>query len=486
MSSALTEESFDAALEIGAFKEDENELIRATLLGNLQNAKALLSSSTPPGEMILRIRSLLKEEWGSRADLLLEKINENQTNLEQRIDQIRTEMLRIGDGLDDIGKQIDELNQSTMQNHRQLDAAVADIPHKVIEGFDKWAKSPIDDQSGVFAIAKKITEEQQREFELRVASLMDSELERMQNDLFQNSEFKKLEIVSRARIRIDPNNAIAWGNLGMSLGALGKLPDAENALRTSVDLNSNLHALWRNLGHTLALQGKLKEACPAFEKAIEVNPKYFDAWDERGTVLRRLEDLKGAEAAYRRALQINPNAAETWANLGSLLKRINCANEAEEAFRKAIQLKPMLVPAWINYGNLLSDLERYEEAIEAYKHALSESPDDYHANLNLGFLYVELKAFQKAEECFQHALKVEGNKSYVWFGFGNLYHEMGRFMDAEQAYVRAIELNPRFLEAWHNLGNVQSGILPSKSMKFTRTFAETVEKLRGSPKGKEK
>lgn len=482
----LTGESFDASLELGAFKGSESKYLKAVLKGNLKNAKQLMSDMASCPDPLTELKRLLHEEWGNRIASIISAIEANQSFLMIRMSSIGNTLERIDAEVGEIGEKIGEMNASLHGGQKRISSQVVELPSRVIEAIDTWARTPTTGGVVIDTVTRQLSEEEILAFEERVKLLSDSELVQLETEMFENSDYRKLELVERARVRINPRNAVAWGNLGLSLGAQRQFENAEKALQTSIEMDPNLAISLRNLAYTYSLQGRYEDACRAFEKAVEVNPRYFEVWDERGTTLRQLGNLYEAEESYRRALQINPLAAETWGNLGSLLAKTKRHKEAEEAYRKAISISPASFAAWINLGNLLAELKRNGEAVRAYKNALKWAPGDYHANLNLGILYTGLGTYELAEQCLHEALKSKGNQSYVRFALGNLYHNMGRIRDAEESYVKAIELNPRFLEAWHNLGNVHARISLSQTVRFTKTFAETVEKLKDPLKAREK
>ncbi|MDA0525231.1 tetratricopeptide repeat protein [Methanococcoides alaskense] len=148
------------------------------------------------------------------------------------------------------------------------------------------------------------------------------------------------------------------------------------AINKALDLNPDDAEAWNNKGVTLGDLGRHEEALEAHNKALELNPDYADAWNNKGVVLGNLDRHEEALEAYKKALELNPDYADAWNNKGVALSYLGRHEEALEAYKKAIDLDPENAEAWNNKGVALRDLGRHEEALEAYKKALDLNPDD--------------------------------------------------------------------------------------------------------------
>jgi tetratricopeptide (TPR) repeat protein len=140
-----------------------------------------------------------------------------------------------------------------------------------------------------------------------------------------------------AALKMEPDYAEAHLNLGDTLTAQGKLPEAiqhfDRALQLKPD-DAEAHLDYAkacyNLGNTLAKQGKLPEAIQQYQRALQLNPDYFKAHLNLGNALKIQGKLDEAILHYRQALQLNPDFAEAHFSLGIALK---IQGEPEEAVR---------------------------------------------------------------------------------------------------------------------------------------------------------
>ncbi|MBS4098403.1 MAG: tetratricopeptide repeat protein [Sulfuricella sp.] len=135
------------------------------------------------------------------------------------------------------------------------------------------------------------------------------------------------EACFREALRLAPDFAEAWGNLGFLLARRGVADEAEDGYRRAIALEPNLPQLHLNLGALLAEQKRFDEA----------------------------------EAAYRLAIQLDPHAPAPWSNLGVLLACLRRDEEAEECYCTALALDGNYAKARFNLSYLLLRQGRYAE-----------------------------------------------------------------------------------------------------------------------------
>jgi Tfp pilus assembly protein PilF len=131
---------------------------------------------------------------------------------------------------------------------------------------------------------------------------------------------------SRA-VRIAPEFAEAYANLGLLLEKRGDTEGAENCYRCSIGLNPGYTETYLNLGVLCAAQKRFYEA----------------------------------EAAYRQAIALCPDSHAGWSNLGVLYACMKREAEAEECYRKALSLNDSYRTARFNLSYLLLRQGRFEE-----------------------------------------------------------------------------------------------------------------------------
>ena len=78
-------------------------------------------------------------------------------------------------------------------------------------------------------------------------------------------------------IRLNPNNADAHRNLGISLAMLDRLPEALVEFRTAVNLNPDDANARFNYGVALVNAGQTREAVAQLQEALRLQPNFAEA-----------------------------------------------------------------------------------------------------------------------------------------------------------------------------------------------------------------
>jgi tetratricopeptide (TPR) repeat protein len=184
----------------------------------------------------------------------------------------------------------------------------------------------------------------------------------------------------------EPNNAVAWANLGIAYGSKG---------------------------HQIGLQ-RPDLALPALRKAVTLDPKLAMAWNALGWVARELNKVPEEQEAFEYATQLRPDNANYWGNLaGAYAAQANGVAKAQAAvdqMEKATQ-GSTVAEAWYNLGNDLgatgiNDRSRLQRAAAAYKRALQLKPNLADAWNNLGTLEEMAGHFPVALDYYQRAAKL--------------------------------------------------------------------------------
>jgi superkiller protein 3 len=72
---------------------------------------------------------------------------------------------------------------------------------------------------------------------------------------------------------LNPDNGYAWNNLGRILYLLGRMNEAQNALKNATITKPEFDQGWYNYGNVLYASGAYNESMTAYKKAVELNPE---------------------------------------------------------------------------------------------------------------------------------------------------------------------------------------------------------------------
>ncbi len=120
-----------------------------------------------------------------------------------------------------------------------------------------------------------------------------------------------------------PRDARAWNSLGNIFAALGRWPEAIDALMRAVKLNSGELAIRRNLAAAFAAADRHEEAIAALEDVEELGGASRDTAIAMAKSLVVLTRFSQAVEQYRRALDFAPGDAEAIHELGLTYERTN-------------------------------------------------------------------------------------------------------------------------------------------------------------------
>ena len=217
------------------------------------------------------------------------------------------------------------------------------------------------------------------------------------------------------RCPVEPNDAIAFNNLGATLYKAGRYQEALEAFNNAVRLAPNDADALNNLGAVFYVLEQYARALDSFQKAVAAKADSADAHYNLGNAYYMTGRHREATAAYRRAIQLNRDYVEARTNLGSLLISLGDLSGAIAELQESIRLRAGNPVAHNNLGyayvKLGETLDRtaanqyLRQAVAAYQEALRLKPDYVKAQNNLGAAYNKLGQYQEAAEVL-HARRV--------------------------------------------------------------------------------
>ncbi len=178
-----------------------------------------------------------------------------------------------------------------------------------------------------------------------------------------------------------------------------------------VEGNPNDAIAWFNLGVAYLELHRYDDAVDACQQALKIKPDYVSSWINLGYSYHELQRKEGAIDALQQALKIEPDLALAWYNLGIIYDELKQYEKAIEAYQQALKAKPENASAWINLGNIYGELQRYDEAVDTYLQALKIEPDNDTAWRRLGTVYLQLERYVDAVTPFQEALRINPNET---------------------------------------------------------------------------
>jgi tetratricopeptide (TPR) repeat protein len=253
-------------------------------------------------------------------------------------------------------------------------------------------------------------------------------------------------------IAINATGPRAHSNRGNALLELMRYEEALSSFERAIARDENYPDAHYNRGNALAALGRYGEAVSSYEKTIAIAPTFPDAYNRRGVALSELGRHDDALASFERAILLKNDFAEACYNCGIVLGKLKRFALAAETYDRAIAIDPGYAAAHNNRANALSQLGRYAEAMGSCDKAISLKPDYAEAHNNRGTVLNELGRLDEAITSFERAIALKPDYADAYSNLGNALSQIRRYPEALACYDKSIAINPEFADAHRNKG----------------------------------
>jgi tetratricopeptide (TPR) repeat protein len=216
------------------------------------------------------------------------------------------------------------------------------------------------------------------DFECLLATLnpdswLSKEVRRKVEDVFLRSDDQAgLASYYESWIKQHADDIDAIARRARVLAALGRAPEAREALAAAVKLAPSRRELRLALVEQLVAEKKFADAAKQYEEMAKAEPGNPDTVREWGRLLLRdpakpeAERKQAAAAVWRKLLDARPKDAAVAAQVAELLRKAEMTDEALALYQKAVELAPD-APQYREYlGEYLHSLKRGDEALSAW------------------------------------------------------------------------------------------------------------------------
>ena len=156
---------------------------------------------------------------------------------------------------------------------------------------------------------------------------------------------------------------------------LGRPELAVAHFEASLKLHPDSAVAFYNLGTALEAAARFDDAAAQYERAIAADPRYAAAHLNLGNMRLRAGRIGDALAEYSKSVDLAPANAEAHSNLGHVLATTGRVQEGIEHLQHAIQLRPSLPDAHFNLAEALLVSGQVPDAIRQFDEALTLRPD---------------------------------------------------------------------------------------------------------------
>jgi len=253
-----------------------------------------------------------------------------------------------------------------------------------------------------------------------------------------------------------------WIQSGCSAAVLGALilcartqtafwRGSESLWSHAVSCTSSNYLALNNLGMALGAEGKLDQAIVEFQKSLEIAPDYAEGYNNLGNALTLKGDDDEAITQYEKALKIQPDSAGTRANLAGILFKHGKLDEAIAQFRKVVELQPENADAQNNLGEALLLKGDIEGARHIFDKTTAMSRDPLSSWQTLGQRFLREHDLDGAIACYRQAIQTNPRSLDAWADLGLAQFQKGDTKAAIDSWQHALDLNPDQLAVQNNL-----------------------------------
>jgi tetratricopeptide (TPR) repeat protein len=212
---------------------------------------------------------------------------------------------------------------------------------------------------------------------------------------------KTAEVIFRDILKIDPSHVgAACGLAAISLAA-SRGNDAVRLLRHALKQSAHLPLAWRGMCQAMVDLGRLPEAEAAVRRLLKIEPENPKNWVLLGTVYTRMMRQAEALPAFEEAARLSPSEVRLPLSIGHIHKTLGNRRESEQAYKACLALDPNFGEAYSS----LADLKNYffSDAEVAAMQALRKDDGDDADQAQLHFALG--RAFEQRQDyapAFEH------------------------------------------------------------------------------------
>jgi tetratricopeptide (TPR) repeat protein len=163
------------------------------------------------------------------------------------------------------------------------------------------------------------------------------------------------EAIFREILKVDPSHVGALCGLAAISLTVSRGKDALRLLQHALKQSAHLPLAWRGLSQTFVDLGRLPEAEAAVRRLLKIEPENAKNWVLLGTVCTRLMRQADALPAFEEAIRLNPGEVRLTLSIGHIHKTLGNRRESEAAYKECLRLDSAFGAAYWCLADLKND-----------------------------------------------------------------------------------------------------------------------------------
>lgn len=173
---------------------------------------------------------------------------------------------------------------------------------------------------------------------------------------------KKSEKQYQQAIQENPDNAIAYYNLGLFYADKNQYDYAEEQFNQAIQKDSSFSLVYTALASLFLASGQMERSVAACEKAIQMDSLSAINYLNIGKVHFQNMRFAEAERSFLSAIQVDSLNSEIYLNLGTLLMQIDRKEDAIVQFKKVLQRNPKDLGAPYSLASIYGSQNQVDDA----------------------------------------------------------------------------------------------------------------------------
>jgi tetratricopeptide (TPR) repeat protein len=224
----------------------------------------------------------------------------------------------------------------------------------------------------------------------------------------------------RKILKLAPDLAPAYNNLGRLFYNLGRFPDAISTLTKGLSLAPEMPPAQVMLGASYFKLGQFNEALSPLEAGVKAMPDDRFAHVTLAQTLIGLNRPQDAVPQVEAVLASNPKDQQAWYLLGKLHLQLS-----QKAFAQVQSIDPSSSLAHELAGEIMESMQDTPGAVDAYKQAVAAAPEDAAPLEHLADLYWHTGDWPHARDVYNALLLKEPGNCFAHWKLANSLDELG-------------------------------------------------------------
>lgn len=255
----------------------------------------------------------------------------------------------------------------------------------------------------------------------------------------------------REALKLKPQVAEAWANLGLDLYVMKRDVEAITAFQQALKRKPDLEAANLFLGMAYLRTSQYEKATPPLKKAISLNPQELKAYLNLCFAYQESGHEEDAAKILQKADALFPNNTEVLYNLGKTYTKL-----MEQSYKEMAQADPDSYRFHQVMGDSYEIRRDYPNAQAEYRKALEKSPDPYTPGLHysLGNSYWMEAKWDQAIEQFKQELAISPGDYTTTWKLGDTYLFQRKYDEARPYLEKAIQEKPDLAQAYRDMAKL--------------------------------